>query len=416
MGCDMLREKKRWIMAVVAVPTLPIEGNQGTEKNQKGWFKKIFNKVADSAGRATVTGAMKIAVVTTLAGAGASTVLTLGAAAVAAGTGAALYSYGKDLTFDWLRARKTGETIALWDCERAKRARLALLVGTAGGAFGAWLAGTDVLKEGLALLKETGMKTAGLLSGAFIQSASAAELPQDLMGARKNPLEKLWFSVMKSDQVNGKFMGELFKADPDNMKSVSPQYLKDRAHDILRINDIPWAERLDVARSLAEEARSRGNRQAVQFLKDLARLEALHGVPEVPDVLPQAEIAEPLPVKTVIIETNDAGQVTERIVEAETGASLVIENMSSPLSPQFDEAASCVIASSPVADEMDADCVIHKQHMAPGDYISFVANDETGYRPVVPLSIDSVSVETESFLNEKTVAEGIRKLVTPGVR
>lgn len=404
----------------VATLSIPAEDDGGLKKNQAGWFRKVFNKVADSAGRSAVTNTLKIAVVSTLAGAGASSVLTVGAAAVAAGMGAALYSYGKDLTIDLLHARKTGAAVALWDRERAKRARLALLVGTAGGAFGAWLAGTDTFKFGIGMLKETGAKAAGWLSGIFIQSASAAELPQGLVASPKNPLEKLWVAAMKSDRASGKFIGELFKSDPSDMKSVAPQYLKDRAHDILRIKDLPWADRLETARALAEEAKARGNRQAVQFLKDLVKLEKLHGgvMPHaaMTDTLQQVEMPEIAPIKTVILDTDAAGHVTERIVDAESAAPLVIVDASEPLQRRFEEAALCSVSPAAAADELDASCVIHKSVMEPGDYISFVRETSAGFRPVVPLAPDSIAVETENFLNEKTIAEGIAKLKMPGVQ
>lgn len=493
----------------------------GLPKRQKFWLSRAFAaaapRLADIAGRAAFTNALKIGALSAVAGAGASALVSAGTAALAAGAGAALYTYGKETFSAWRSARANNDDSFRWvDTERLKKARTALLFGVAGGAFGAWLAGTDTFQHGLELAKTYGGKmiesALGFFSGnayaasavpaaalpvaavsaddisARIDAAHAAftapaedipvkaeddiiaridaahglldaeraglepvAIPAEDVAKPRNALGKLWDAAMTSDQAKGAFMAQMLKADPENLSSVTPQFLKDRAHDVLRLTDLPWQERLSLARELAEEAQARGNRQAAGFLRDLAKLEDgswkprglnISGddmpaksatpkiVPEVkaditplqpaaPEILP-VESAEILPaeapIKTVILDTDPlTGEVRERIVDAIRGEGLIIE-------PMADEPAADIPAATPVraalctvtlAGDLSAAesfCQVSKPVMRAGDYIAFVAAGAPELSVKTPLLAGSVDVPTDAFLHEKLVGDGVARL------
>ena len=516
----------------------------GLPKRKKKWLSGVFAKAADIAGRAAVTQAIKITAVTALAGAGASAFVSIGVAAVASGAGAAVYSYGKDTYSAWRDAKRDGDDSFRWvDTERLKKARNALLFGVAGGAFGAWLAGTETFQAGLDMAKHWGGKMIESALGFFSTPAlaqvapevslaqAAPELPlaqaapdvatltpeqitarindaheaahaaaaasavseddiiaridaaHGLLDAERRGLEviavpeapktvlgKLWDAAMTSEQAKGVFMAQMLKADPDNLASVTPQFLKDRAHDVLRLTDLPWQERLSLARELAEEAQARGNRQAAGFLRDLAKLEdgtwkprglnidgtaAPKVVPEapvpevkaVPEAAPQPE-AKPLthitlpeeqPIKTVILETDPAtGEVQERVVDAIRGEGLRIEPMTEGAAvpdaapetaieqpaaePQaekqmaekpaaaFERAAVCTVTMAGDLSAAETFCEVSKPSMQPGDYISFVAAGNVHINVATSLVEGSVEVPTQSFLHEKVIGDGVARL------
>lgn len=414
----------------------------------------LFNKVADIAGRAAVTNAIKVTAVSAIAGAGASALTTLAVAATATGLGAALYSYGKDTFSAWRQARAAqDDSFRFVDTARLKKARTALLFGVAGGAFGAWLAGTETFQHGLELVKTYGGKMIESALTAFSGTSHAEVIPaaapaaaitpdaetinervaaaheavaakpapalsEDDIIARidaahglldaerqgletilpetpKNALGKLWDAAMQSEQAKGIFMAQMLKADPDNLNSVTPQFLKDRAHDVLRLTDLPWQDRLSLARELAEEAQARGNRQAAGFLRDLAKLEdgtwkprglnidgtgndiaAPKAAPvETPrpqavvkpaaPVVPSAEtVADPTPislpeqppVKTVIVERDPVtGTISEKIVDSSapdaTAPAPAGEEITAPAAPAVAPVAETHIAETPVAEK-----------------------------------------------------------------
>jgi len=516
----------------------------GLPKPKKKWLSGVFAKAADIAGRAAVTQAIKITAVTALAGAGASAFVSIGVAAVASGAGAAVYSYGKDTYSAWRDAKRDGDDSFRWvDTERLKKARNALLFGVTGGAFGAWLAGTETFQAGLDMAKHWGGKMIESALGFFSTPAlaqvapevslaqAAPELPlaqaapdvatltpeqitarindaheaahaaaaasavseddiiaridaaHGLLDAERRGLEviavpeapktvlgKLWDAAMTSEQAKGVFMAQMLKADPDNLASVTPQFLKDRAHDVLRLTDLPWQDRLSLARELAEEAQARGNRQAAGFLRDLAKLEdgtwkprglnidgtaAPKAVPEapapevkaVPEAAPQPE-AKPLtqitlpeepPVKTVILETDPAtGEVQERVVDAIRGEGLRIEPMTEGAAlpdaapetaieqpaaePQaekqmaekpaaaFERAAVCTVTMAGDLSAAETFCEVSKPSMQPGDYISFVAAGNVHINVATSLVEGSVEVPTQSFLHEKVIGDGVARL------
>lgn len=420
------------------------------------------------------------------------------------------------------------------DTERLKKARNALLFGVAGGVFGAWLAGTETFQAGLDMAKHWGGKMIESALGFFstpalaqvapevslaqaapdvatltpeqitarindaheaAQAAAAASAVSEddiiaridaahgLLDAERRGLEviavpeapktvlgKLWDAAMTSEQAKGVFMAQMLKADPDNLASVTPQFLKDRAHDVLRLTDLPWQDRLSLARELAEEAQARGNRQAAGFLRDLAKLEdgtwkprglnidgtaAPKAVPDVsapevkavPEAAPQPE-AKPLthitlpeepPVKTVILETDPAtGEVQERVVDAIRGEGLRIEPMTEGAAlpdaapetaieqpaaePQaekqmaekpaaaFERAAVCTVTMAGDLSAAETFCEVSKPSMQPGDYISFVAAGNVHINVATSLVEGSVDVPTQSFLHEKVIGDGVARL------
>lgn len=489
----------------------------GIARGRKSWLSGMFNKAADIAGRAAVTNAIKITAVSALAGAGASAITTLAVAAGATGLGAALYSYGKDTFAAWRTSRAAqDDSFKFIDTDRLKKARTALLFGVAGGAFGAWLAGTETFQHGLELAKTYGGKmiesAIGLFAGNVQAQVTPAALPnavpalpamtgeeitahvnashaavteantpksvpgvvnadaapaainEDDIIARidqahglldaerqglevilpeqpKNALGKLWDAAMQSEQAKGVFMAQMLKADPDNLNSVTPQFLKDRAHDVLRLTDLPWQERLSLARELAEEAQARGNRQAAGFLRDLAKLEDGSWKPRglniegtdvksapaakpavqmpVAEKLPQEIIPEQPPVKTVIVDTDPVtGDLREQIVDGVKGAGLQIEVVEpaaaeEPVSKpaaQFERAALCTVKSASDLSAAETFCEVSKPTMQPGDYISFVAADNVRINVSTSLMGGSVDVPTQDFLHEKVIGDGVARL------
>ena len=387
-------------ISIATAPTQAAEFETGLphdSASKKGFLTRFFNKAVDIGTRAAVTNVIKIAAVSAVAGAGLSSFATIGVAAVASGSGAALYSYGKDTFIDWRQARATGGKIDWRDPAKLKRAKIALLTGVAGGAFGAWLAGTEFFHTGIEYAKEFG----GKVFDVVIPSAAAAELPlvaaKDILpvvdvapAQQPNVLARLWQTAMKSDQAQGKFAAYLLKADPDNINSVSPQFLKDRAHDVLRLKDIPLQERLTLAHDLAETAKERGNKQAVQFLKDLVKLGYKPPVEQVVahiavPVVPVAAVADilPLPVEPVTVAP---AQV-------------------------FNEAATCVVTNAPEGD-YGIDCVTNTPVMKAGDYVSFVDKLQPDLKISTPLLPGSEDVPTQSFLHDAVMSDGVSRLNT----
>jgi len=468
--------------------TLPLDadmeldesGNPVPKKNKKGWLSGLFNKAVDAAGRAAITNTLKIAAVTALAGAGASSFVTIGTAAAASAVGSALYAYGKETFLEWRRAREEQRDMQWWDAARSRKVKIAFLTGAAGGAFGAWFAGTETFKTGMEVAREYGGKVLDF----FVSSAHAAEpvaavaavaapvvngldvahavaplqaaLPAVTVpdAAPLNPLGRLWHMAMTSNEAHGKLMAKLLPSNPEDMKSVSPQFLKDRAHEVLRLKDVPWQERLSLAHDLAEEAKARGNHQAVQFLKDLARLEhmksqfnteggtkhvhaavkhiakqvaapkpeiALETVQPEPLTIPKIEMPK-LDLPQVNVDAAPAATFDERFVfpvspAASAAPTITVTDLPpvtavnpAPVAKVFSEAATCTLAVDPTAGGNGVECVINKATMQPGDYIGFVAAENPGLKAVTPLLEGSTDVPTDAFLHERIVADGVSKV------
>lgn len=420
-------------------------------RGMKGFAKWAFNKAVDMGCRAAVTNTIKIFAATTLIGAGASSALTIGVTAAATGVGAGLYAYLKDYAVAKRRyALEGGDEVRFLDKARLKKVKWALLAGVAGGAFGSWLAGTEAFQSGLAFVKDMGLKGLSSLADAFsgvahaaprvgaiapagtMLAAAPAAAPAEIFDVeRANPtaLDRLWKAVMASEQAKGKMMADMLKANGGDMNSVSPQFLKDRAHDILRMKDIAVDERISIARELATAAEARGNKQAVQFLRDLAKFQADNTVlekvtvtaPKLPDVpvaalpveeLPIVHIPEDMPVKTVLLDTDPVtGEVTERIVDALTAERLTVESV--PVR-DFREAALCRVSAPDANGVYDAECDTFKEDMEPGDYVTFVAQDNPLSHDITPLTEDSVALKTSDFLHETVIADGVRKVAGKG--
>lgn len=430
---------------------------EATAKKKKLSFSAIFNKLADVGARGAVTSAIKFAAVSTLVGAGASSFVTIGVAAVAAGAGSALYAYSKDLMQDVMLARKDGHKVSLWNAERSKKVKIALLSGVAGGAFGAWLAGTDTFKAGLDLFKDYGLKAVSGVFNAIIPSAAAAEPILSAVAPiaavvpvadapKPNVVGKLWTMMMSSDQAQGKMMAEMLNADPSDAKSVSAQFLKDRAHDILRVKDVPVAERFAMAKELAEEAKARGNKQAGQFLKDLAKMARLQGIsldtpaavaipavpvaavvaPAVDVVAPVAEVVAPVAEAAApIVPATPAVAAEVAPVTAVTPAAVVapvaaeIAAVVTPATPTtasleaFREAGRCMVAGPDAEGAYDVTCDKLKAFVQPGDHLSFVSASNPLAKGIVPYTLDSsFAVETEKLMGSAQVQnDGVKKVI-----
>lgn len=433
--------------------------SEAVRAKKKFKLSSVFNKLADMGARAAVTNTLKIAAVTFAAGLGASSIVSIGVASVAAGLGSALYVYGKEAVKDM----RAGSPVNWSDKDRLKKARNALLIGVAGGAFGAWLGQTEFFKAGVEFVKDHGIRA----FSALIPAAHAAQegpvaagesmmapevlnaprppaeipavkapaavkapvlkAPAELPKVQAEPLPKahvthnpvkhvakvpaklpvtlptadqvaagaadakdannvlgrVWEAAMQSDQAKGKFMAELLRADPDNLNSVSPQFLKDRAHDVLRLKDIPMQQRLQLAHDLAAEAKARGNKQAVKFLKDLVKL----GYVETP-----APVAS-VPAATVPV-------AIAPVVEPAPAVATLPE-----VKTFFTEAASCAVDA-----DTTVNCTVNAETMKPGDYVGFTDAANPAVKVFTPLAEGSTEVPTKAFLHEKLVADGVARI------
>lgn len=500
------------------------ESGQPVQKKKKLSLSGIFNKVADMAGRAAVTNTLKLAAVTTLAGLGASSFMTIGTAAAASALGSALYVYGKETALEWRKAKREDRAMQWWDADRSRKVKFALLTGAAGGAFGAWLAGTEFFKAGLELAKEAGAKVfdfimpaahaaepASLALGVATAHTPAANISMDNFNARfdaafakPSPFGTLdphafapapahaptamdnfnlrWNAAFDKPPVTGSATGPFGALDTQAFQPkldlahidlaqlpvtapaptagdiwakvldvaarshhghnalsaiaskvhggadcVTPQMLKDSAHDVLRLQDIPWQERLTLARQLAEEAQARGNHQAGQFLKDLLRLEhgakphfnVAHHVKVAPH--PVAAVHEAVHVETAApppdaFVTADAPQIDLPQTDvAGTAPLLPVETQPlppvvapPPVTATFTEAAKCTVVTDNGASSVA--CIISRADMHAGDYVSFVAAENPAIKSTTSLLQGSVDVPTQSFLHERVVADGVAKV------
>ncbi len=421
---------------------------ENEEKNKKGWLKRAFAKAGDIAGRAAVTNLVKIGAVSVMAGAGASAVLTVAGAAVATGVGAALYTYGRDSWKARREAATNGTEFKWLDYNRLKAARLSLLCGVAGGALGAWLASSDtvqwVVKWGIEKVGDGFESLSGVFSGASAPETVAAAAGA-AVEAKATVLSRLSQAVAEYGGADSRLSAWLSKIDLGNLDSVSPQALKDAAHDVLRIEEIPQDERFALARELATEAQARGNAQAEGFLRDLASLEA----GETPASAP-AVAATPVADASGAVTMKDSGMSPEFIAEmekmlaeldgetetpatttteaapAETTSSPIIEIDPSvfegddtvtapvasiaPIAPVFaQEAAVCnVTVNAPAGVAVDVSCTVSKPEMAAGDFIRFT--DGAGQSVTTDLLAGSERVETRGFLQGPVVADGVDRL------
>lgn len=237
-------------------------------------------------------------------------------------------------------------------------------------------------------------------------------------------------SVSSADVAADPLAAGLAQAHIASVDSASAQALKDAAHSVLRMDNIDAADRIAMARALAQEAAERGNAQAVSFLTDLPKVEAAFGleptaVPEVAAVAPEAPVAvEPVvtaqaePVVTELPEvTLDAGTdtaatvVTEGTTITPVAAPAPVEvSELPPLSPRF--ATEAAVCSVTMEGEMPADinCAVSKDVMDPTDYISFVDAANPTVRVTTTLDGGSVAVATTDMLQEVTLSDGASRL------
>lgn len=429
----------------------PVAANDSDRTAKKRSLRWVFNKAAEMAGRAALTGAFKIAAVSVVTGIGASSFLTFGAAVAASGAGAALFAYGKATWLDYRASKTTGSQFSWWNADRAKKTRTALLCGVAGGAFGAWLAGTDTFQTAVHFAAEHAGRALSWLGGAIVGTAHAATLPAGgtvLAAAGTLAHESTHAAVAHGATQTGALSHLAATLDKYNIAHgtftqndarVSGQFLKDRAHEVLRMKSVPQVERFALARELATAAKERGNRQAVTFLRDLARLEriaglAKHAVPHAPvdhaasvaaadSDLPLTHI-KPAPairaddIAAPAPSVQDAAPVTATVEAPSTtvradaiGADGDIVVTGTRPAPTFAEAARCnIVFNANAGQPAQATCTVLKQTMDAGDFVSFVDSAAVTSAVTTKLGEGSVSVPTSGFLNEKVVGEAVDRL------
>lgn len=236
-------------------------------------------------------------------------------------------------------------------------------------------------------------------------------------------------SVSSADVAADPLAAGLAQAHIASADSVSSQALKDAAHSVLRMDNIDAADRIAMARALAQEAAERGNAQAVSFLTDLPRVEASLGLE--PTVAPEVTVAPEAPIavepvvaaqpETLVTElpevTLDAGTDTAATVvtEGETITPIapvapVTVSELPPLAPRFaTEAAVCSVTM--VGDApADINCAITKEVMDPTDYISFTDAANPTVRVTTTLDGGSVAMATSDMLQEVTLSDGASRL------
>lgn len=425
---------------------------ENIEKNKKGWLKRAFAVAGDMAGRAAVTNLVKIGTASVLVGAGASAVLTVAGAAVATGIGAALYTYGRD-TWKARREASLNNTEFKWfDFNRVKAARFSLLCGVAGGALGAWLASSETVQWAAKwTFDKAGDTLSSIFSGAAESGAvsdAAATAAATAVEAKASVLARLSQTLAEHGAEGSRLAGWLATVDLNDTNSVTPQFLKDAAHDVLRVNDIPEAERFALARELATEAQARGNEQAGQFLNDLARLEAGEAPVAAPSATPSvaatgevsmaqaapnpeflAEMQKALAELDVQADANAAAETAAAAQEAlqETTPQISVDpsvfegddSVTAPATSVSDiapitqtfgqEAAVCnVTVNAPAGVAVEVSCSVSKTEMSAGDFIRFT--DGAGQSVTTDLLAGSARVETHGFLQGPVIADGVDRL------
>lgn len=395
----------------------------------KGLLKRAFTKAADIGARGTVTTGLKVFATTTALGAGASGVMAVSAAALAAGTGAFVYTYAKESFKDWQQAKKEQKQFSWFQKNRLKQSGLSFAFGLAGGAFGGWLADNDTFKEGV-------QRTTSWLGEFFISGAEAAPMKPEIIPfqfdtsvdsvlrdsstttetvtvsapeiepeAQPKPeviVEPAAEQVIPEPQQNTLQRLETAlsgaSAVPERLQDLVDQVgtlekaagwqLKDMAHFVLRTEGLPMEDRLELARDLALAAQERGSKQATDFLNDLALLGMdIDPKPAVPE-----QVATPEPVTSA--------PVTPEPVPQEPVA----------VTKQYNAAATCTVTGDNPAQPRGVSCVSHTETMAAGDYVDFVSASNENISTRTYLADGSVSVKTDRFLHPTMIAEGLQKL------
>lgn len=396
----------------------------------KGLLKRAFTKAADIGARGAVTTGLKVFATTTVLGAGASGVMAVSAAALAAGTGAFVYTYAKESFKDWQQAKKEQKQFSWFQKNRLKQSGLSFAFGLAGGAFGGWLADNDTFKEGM-------QRTASWLGHFFIPGAEAAPMKPEIMPfyfdtsvdsvlrdlsatpstealmsepqtepvitVAPEPQPELEVKPETVEQATPEPQQNTFQrletalsgasAVPERLQDLMDQVgtldkaagwqLKDMAHFVLRTEGLPMEDRLELARDLALEAQERGSKQATDFLNDLALLGMdIDPKPAVPQQVatPSPVTPEPAPQEPVAV------------------------------TKQYNAAATCTVTGDNPAQPRGVSCVSHTERMTAGDYVDFVSASHENISTRTYLADGSVAVKTDWFLHPTMIAEGLQKL------
>ncbi|MEZ0260378.1 MAG: hypothetical protein ACAH80_05170 [Alphaproteobacteria bacterium] len=145
-------------------------------------MKSLGTKAADMIAGRIVSMTFKLIAITFVAGliGGVSTYGTVLLLSLATGAASGIYSYGKE----YLRDRYTGpkekrELTKFFDKARARSAAISFGSGFAGGAFGLWLAKTEMFQSAMGALKDVFVPGNKKLSIAF-NTASAPAVPASL--------------------------------------------------------------------------------------------------------------------------------------------------------------------------------------------------------------------------------------------
>lgn len=238
--------------------------------------------------------------------------------------------------------------------------------------------------------------------------------------------------------------------------AVSAQALKDAAHNIIRDQSISAAERVEMARALALEAAHRGNEQAATFLADLPKVEVSLGlqpthidIPEVHhaaahvaphatapaapvasadvapapaapvvDAAPVADVAPAATVDTTAAATMTADTTVTATTTATasaadgTTAAVSATTTTGSASPagDFRAAAAWCNVSFNGSVVSGAECYAMQPTMGGNDYVLFVDAADANRQVAISLAADSVTVSTDSMLQEGVVNEGISSL------
>lgn len=366
---------------------------------RKGQLRRVFNFLADASARAAIVGVVRVAAVSTLVGVGASAALTIGVTAIATGVGAGLYAYLKEYAQERKAARTQGLKVDFLSAQRVKKVKWALLAGVAGGAFGAWLAGTETFQSVLGTLKSGLMKAADFVTdGMSAHAATVAPVATAAVG-----VDQVWQTAMTNNTPQGnKVLTALFQA---NGMNPSGQALKDEAHRILRDKSLSMAERFSTARVLAEEAKKLGNHQAVAFLKDLARLEDKFA-DTAAKTLSLKTLSLP-PVATVISAPLEH-VATVDMVQPELAAIEMPKLVDIP--PPAEQAAECQVWVQG-DNAFTYACTKTAETMQPGrHFVSFVDAEKADIRADMTLMEVSDTVPTDAALSKSVILAGVDEI------
>lgn len=417
---------------------LYIQREQERRAKRKALFNSVCNKAANITGRMALTSFAKVAVGSFVVGAGISAVWGI---ALAVGTTAVVsagYTYGTETYTEYKTRKEQGEKVTYWKVlrqsneTRLRRTLTSLFCGVAFGGLGAALMQTDALQW---MVEKAGPTVQGWIAAAAGSGApsveavaSAAPSADEIIapvGAVHTAADAVSapdvapvadvgvaqaaaaaVTVSSADVAADPLAAGLAHAHIASADSVPDWALKDAAHSVLRLDGVDAADRIAMARALAQEAAERGNAQAVTFLTDLPKVEAAFGLePTAAPVAAVATVATPTVVAPTVVTPPLADIV---LADAADLAPTVAE--AAPLSAQFAaEAAVCTVTmQGDVA--ADVTCAITKPVMDPSDYISFADASDATVRVTTTLDGASVAVATTDMLQETTLSDGTSRL------